>query len=61
MSHLGYWRKYVHEVLVNRLEGLGLSRKSVARLTDHPDKETKTAGSVLLSASEKQCILMHQT
>ena len=32
----GYWRKYVHEVLVNRL-GLSLPRKSVVRLTDRPD------------------------
>ena len=31
------WRKYVHEVLVNRLGGLSLPRKSVVRLTDHPD------------------------
>ena len=31
-----YWRKYVHEVLVNRLGGLSLSRKSVVRLTDRP-------------------------
>ena len=27
----------MHEVLVNRLGGLGLPRKSVVRLTDHPD------------------------
>ena len=33
----GKWRKYVHEVLVNRLEGLSLPRKSVVRLTDRPD------------------------
>ena len=33
---VSYWRKYVHEVLVNRL-GLSLSRKSVVRLTDRPD------------------------
>ena len=32
-----YWRKYVHEVLVNRLGGLCLPRKSVVRLTDRPD------------------------
>ena len=32
-----YWRKYVHEVLVNRLAGLSLRRKSVVRLTDRPD------------------------
>ena len=29
--------QYVHEVLVNRLGGLSLPRKSVVRLTDHPD------------------------
>ena len=32
-----YWRNYVHEVLVNRLGGLSLPRKSVVRLTDRPD------------------------
>ena len=32
-----YWRKYMHEVLVNRLGGLSLPRKSVVRLTDRPD------------------------
>ena len=34
---VSYWRKYVHEVLVNRLEGLSLPRKSMVRLTDRPD------------------------
>ena len=34
---VSYWRKYVHEVLVYRLGGLSLPRKSVVRLTDHPD------------------------
>ena len=34
---VSYWRKYVHEVLVNHLGGLSLPRKSVVRLTDHPD------------------------
>ena len=34
---MSYWRKYVHEVLVNRLGGLSLPRKSVVRLTDRPD------------------------
>ena len=33
---VSYWRKYVHEVLVNRLGGLSLLRKSVVRLTDRP-------------------------
>ena len=32
-----YWRKYMHEVLVNRLGGLSLPRKCVVRLTDRPD------------------------
>ena len=34
---VSYWRKYVHEVLVNRLGGLSLPRKSVVRLTDRPE------------------------
>ena len=34
---VSYWRKYVHEVLVNRFGSLGLPRKSVVRLTDRPD------------------------
>ena len=29
--------KYVHEVLINRLGGLSLPRKSVVRLADRPD------------------------
>ena len=32
-----YWQKYVHKVLVNRLGGLSLPRKSVIRLNDRPD------------------------
>ena len=36
-SVVSYWQKYVHEVLVNRLGGLSLPRKSVVRLTDRPD------------------------
>ena len=32
-----YWPKCVHEVLVNRLGGVSLPRKSVVRLTDCPD------------------------
>ena len=34
---VSYWRKNVHELLVNRLGGLSLPRKSVVRLTDRPD------------------------
>ena len=33
---VSFWRKYVHEVLVNRLGGLSLPMKSVVRLTDRP-------------------------
>ena len=33
---VSYWRKYLHVVLVNRLGGLSLPRKSVVRLTDRP-------------------------
>ena len=38
---VSYWPKYVHEVLVNRLGGLSLPRKSVVRLTDRPDMTFK--------------------
>ena len=34
---VSYWRKYVHEVLLNRFGGLNLPRKSVDKLTDRPD------------------------
>ena len=34
---VNFWRKYVHKVLVNRLGGLSLPRKSVVKLTDCPD------------------------
>ena len=34
---VNYWPKYVHKVLVNRLGGLSLPRKSVFRLIDRPD------------------------
>ena len=34
---VSYWRKYVHEVLVNCLGSLSLSRNSVVRLSDRPD------------------------
>ena len=36
-ADVSYWRKYVHEVLVNRSGGLSLPRKSVVRLTDRPN------------------------
>ena len=33
---VNYWGKYVHFILVHRLGGLSLPRKSVVRLTDRP-------------------------
>ena len=36
-AFVSYWRKYVHEALVNRFGGLSLPRKSAVRLTDRPD------------------------
>ena len=36
---VSYRRKYVHEVLANRLGGLSLPRKIVVRLTDRPDTQ----------------------
>ena len=37
---VSYWRKNMHEVLVNCLGGLSLPRKCVGRLTDHPNMVT---------------------
>ena len=37
LSLVSYWRKYVHEVLVNNLGGLSLPRISMVRFTDSPD------------------------
>ena len=34
---VSFWRKYVHKVLVNRLGGLSLPKKSVGKLSDGPD------------------------
>ena len=36
-AFVNYWQKYVRKVLVNRLGGLSLPRRSVVRLTDCPD------------------------
>ena len=41
---VSFWRKYVHEVLVDRLGGLSLPRKSVVRLTDRPDMTLDLVG-----------------
>ena len=36
-AFVSYWQKHVYNILVNRLGGLILPRKSVVRLTDRPD------------------------
>ena len=49
---ISYWRKYVHEVLVNRLGGLSLTRKSVVRLTDRGHKTTTTKKNTTVRCSD---------
>ena len=57
MAVFSHWQKYVQEVLVNRLGGLSLPRKSVVRLTDRPDMTSavyrgrKTTQQLLLSVT----------
>ena len=57
----------MHEVLVNRLGGLSLPRKSVVRLTDRPDmtsdvyrgrKTTMQCNAMPMQSSAKYCIGM---
>ena len=58
---VSYWQKYVHEVLVNRLGGLSLPRKSVDRLSDRPYmtldvyRERKTTLLLLLLFRLQRC------
>ena len=55
---VSYWRKYVHEVLVNRLGGLSLPRKSVVRLTDRPDMTLDVyRGRKTTMQQQQQCML----
>ena len=51
---MSYWRKYVHEVLVSSLGGLSLRRKSVDRLTDHPDMTTDVYRGCKTTAQQQQ-------
>ena len=54
--------KYAHEVLFNRLGDLSLPRKSVVRLTDHPDmtldvyRGRKTTTTTVLFCRSVECI-----
>ena len=50
-----YSRKYVHEVLVNRLGGLSLPRKSVVRLTDRPDMTLDVYRGRKTTMQQQQC------
>ena len=55
---VSYWRKYVHEVLVNRLGGLSLARKSVVRLTDRPDMTDVYRGRQTTTQQQQQFTLL---
>ena len=50
-----YWRKYVHKVLVNRLGGLSLPRKSVVRITDRPDMTLDVYRGRKTTMQQQQC------
>ena len=56
---VSYWRKYVHEVLVNRLGGLSLPRKSVVRLTDRPDMISNVYRGRRTTLQQQQQQLIH--
>ena len=55
---VSYRQKYVHEVLVNRIEGLSLPRKCVVRLTNHPDM-TKAVYGGGKTTQQQQVTLTH--
>ena len=55
---VSYCRKYVHEVLVNRL-GLSLLRKSVVRLTDRPDMNLDVYCRRKTTTQQQQQLYMH--
>ena len=50
-----YWRKYVHEILVNRLGGLSLPKKSAVRLTDRPDMTLDVYRARKTTKQRQQC------
>ena len=57
---VSYLRKYVHEILVNRLGGLSLPRKSVVRLTDRPDMTLDIyRGRETTTQQQQQQLYMH--
>ena len=53
---------YVHKVLVRRLGGLSLPRKSVVRLSDHPDMTSDVyCGRKTTQQQQKILFTWHQT
>ena len=46
----------IEEVLVNNLGGLNLSRKSVVRLTDHPDMTSAVYHGRKTTTQQQQCL-----
>ena len=48
----------MHEVLVNRLGGLSLPRKSVVRLTDRPDKTLDVYRGRKTTIQYNQCLVL---
>ena len=50
----------MHEVLVNRLGGLSLPRKSVVRLTDRPDMTLDVYGGRKTTIQQQQLITVSQ-
>ena len=52
------WRKYVHEVLVNRLVGLSLPKQSVVRLTDRPDMTIDVYRGRKTTATKKRAVVV---
>ena len=51
----------MHEVLVNRLGGLSLPRKSVVRLTDRPDMTVDVYRGRKTTTQQQQQLLLQRT
>ena len=56
---VSYWRKYVHEVLVNRLGGPSLPRKSMVMLNDRPDMTLDVYCGRKTTKEHQQILLVH--
>ena len=53
---VSYWQKYEHSVLLNHLRGLNLPRKSVDRLTDHPDMTIDVHRGCKTTTQQQNCL-----